>query len=402
LAGDSTVYYALPELDHDTLAFRPLSVAELATASLSPRPDNVLSAVSRNRRLMRQMAEEWVRRAPRDPIAYDSLATWAEVSGGVATVAGVREPALQVVEQALSFARDSTVRADLGVRHVRLLLKGRQFRAARVAAESLLAAGLTRRTPWVAGAAGVAALTGRFEPAVPALIHDPILGKVVSTRGASIDLPPQLAELNARLTARTALGIQDDSVQHLADAIDRIVPSYFTDSSAARTVRSGLLPRSLIFVYPAGEQYIVRYADPAAPFGLYRALSLGDSSSVRAAVSARLRNDNASEVGVSIEMTFLYAQLALAVHDTSAAVRLLDPILDAMPTLSPSLLIRVDQTGALVRALALRADIANDLGDRRRAHDYAAAVVELWQHADPELQGTVKRMRRLTETNSTR
>jgi hypothetical protein len=47
----------------------------------------------------------------------------------------------------------------------------------------------------------------------------------------------------------------------------------------------------------------------------------------------------------------------------------------------------------LVRAMALRADLANQAGDKDTARRWAGAVVDLWADADAPVQPTLRRMR---------
>jgi len=55
------------------------------------------------------------------------------------------------------------------------------------------------------------------------------------------------------------------------------------------------------------------------------------------------------------------------------------------------------RAAALVRAMALRAELAARLGDRTGARRWAGAVVALWERADPDLQPLVTRMRSLMQ-----
>jgi hypothetical protein len=82
------------------------------------------------------------------------------------------------------------------------------------------------------------------------------------------------------------------------------------------------------------------------------------------------------------------------VGDAAAAARELDASLTALPALGPYLLDYVQDAAFLVRAMALRSDLAAKAGDERTARRWAAAVAELWAGADPALQGEVARMRR--------
>src|SRR6185503_16677743 len=196
--GDSITYAALPVLDHDTLAFWPLPLTELSTNRGQLPSGLMLDAIRRNRAMMRRVAEEWVRRAPQDPAAYDSLATWVEVSGGVATVGEAQLSTSDVVRRALQLASDSSERIHLGVSTVRLLVKDGKFAAARIMAESLLAAGAGIHTPYVPGVAGLAALIGHIDEAARLLALDPENTAVTGPRGIRTPLPRQVSQAAGR------------------------------------------------------------------------------------------------------------------------------------------------------------------------------------------------------------
>jgi hypothetical protein len=61
--------------------------------------------------------------------------------------------------------------------------------------------------------------------------------------------------------------------------------------------------------------------------------------------------------------------------------------------LGPYLLDHVQDAAFLVRAMALRSDLAAKSGDQRTAQRWGAAVADLWMGADAPLQGEVARMR---------
>jgi hypothetical protein len=96
---------------------------------------------------------------------------------------------------------------------------------------------------------------------------------------------------------------------------------------------------------------------------------------------------------LSIYYTYQEAWLLLQVGDTAAATRELDASLNALPALGPDLLNYVQDAAFLVRAMALRSDLAAKAGDDKTAGRWGAAVAELWAGADPALQGEVARMR---------
>jgi hypothetical protein len=55
----------------------------------------------------------------------------------------------------------------------------------------------------------------------------------------------------------------------------------------------------------------------------------------------------------------------------------------------------VSQVGALVRGMALRAELARNAGDMRTAKHWSSAVVTLWHDASPPLDRVVARMQLL-------
>jgi len=124
----------------------------------------------------------------------------------------------------------------------------------------------------------------------------------------------------------------------------------------------------------------------------------GDFAGVRAqlaAVFARRESLGLVPGNVSIDYTFQEAWLLVAVGDTTAAAEHLDRSLNALPTLGTFVVRRVQEGAALVRAMALRAEIAEKQGERDVAKRWAEAVAHLWSNAELELQPTVLRMREI-------
>jgi hypothetical protein len=91
--------------------------------------------------------------------------------------------------------------------------------------------------------------------------------------------------------------------------------------------------------------------------------------------------------------------LLLRLHDTSAAIKRLDEYLAALPTVGSNLITVAPDAALLVRMMVLRAELADELGDRRGARHWGAAVATLWQDADFPLHDTVQRMRTLAARN---
>jgi len=76
----------------------------------------------------------------------------------------------------------------------------------------------------------------------------------------------------------------------------------------------------------------------------------------------------------------------------------LDPWLATLAGPAPGTLASPANAGTLVRAMALRADLAHQTGDTETARKWASVVAILWQNADDFLQPTVRSMRRMRES----
>lgn len=391
---DTADFAALPYLDHDTLSFTPLAMTELSSGA-GPAFSTIQTAVTRNRNRLRQAAETWVRRAPDNPAAYDSLAAWTEVSGGTALVGERQVTTLDVLRRAILLSRDSVARLRLAVAETRALIKGGDFEAARAEADSLLRAGAAAHNSDVEGIPGLAALLGRATETARLMPMAKSDRRLTLPGGTLITPSPQLAAASSQLLAYASFPVVDSVAPFAHRAMD-LARSYYADSNEARRVQSALVMEPLTFAYPAA-------ADLMAKIGIsgddnaraYAVLASGDRSGAQAQL-ARLRQlARRTASGTAVENNLRRARLSLALFDTAGAIEELDPVLRALPTLGPSLLDRVPQVVGLVRAFALRAELAENMSDHKTAAECARAVVALWRDADPALQPVVARMKRL-------
>ena len=86
--------------------------------------------------------------------------------------------------------------------------------------------------------------------------------------------------------------------------------------------------------------------------------------------------------------------------DSLGAANWLDPTLLALSRMDPQVLARLTNAAALVRAAALRAELAATLHDTLTAAKWARVVTVLWSGADPFLQPLVHRMGQLARGSS--
>ena len=89
---------------------------------------------------------------------------------------------------------------------------------------------------------------------------------------------------------------------------------------------------------------------------------------------------------VTPDVAFPEARLFLLARDTASAIVWLDRTIQQTATFDPEVLADHVTLGALIRAMALRADIAAQRGDRANARRFNAAVGVLWSRSDPGLR----------------
>ncbi len=88
------------------------------------------------------------------------------------------------------------------------------------------------------------------------------------------------------------------------------------------------------------------------------------------------------------------AWLLYQAGDPYGATELLDRSLSALRSFPPQPMTDVAEIASLIRAMALRADLAVREGTYGTAQRWGAAVATLWLGADAELQPLVERMRK--------
>ena len=98
---------------------------------------------------------------------------------------------------------------------------------------------------------------------------------------------------------------------------------------------------------------------------------------------------------VSLDHTLNEAWLRAALGDTIAALRQLDRVLDALPTLGTFSVREPAQAAAIARTMAFRAELATAQRDSATARRWAGNALALWSNADPMLQPTIARLRQL-------
>ncbi|MGH7663265.1 MAG: protein kinase domain-containing protein [Gemmatimonadaceae bacterium] len=391
----------------DTLRFGAFASLDSDTLVLVPYPFHMIvggggqsptagTATDRNRALLLQITTSWVRAFEMSADAHEALGRALEAVGSLKGPGS----ALDAVGRARALTVAPVQRLRLAIAETRLRLRLGEFIAARSLADSILAAHPDPNEADSYVLAPLAALVGRASLSARLVRRSAELDTFYTPEGRPLRAPRAVLEPTRALLVFAALGAPVDSMIALSAEVQKSIRAYFEWSQWTQR-RDELLTVPLTLAFPvlgdlppalggSGADHILR---------MQRALLDRDFAGVRELhVDVQRRRDGRRAGDVSIDGTFLEASLLTAIGDTAAAIDLLDRSLEALPTLGPSLLERVEQAGCLVRAMVLRAELAAANRDTVIARRWALPVVELWSGADPALVPVVQRMRVLAAT----
>ena len=382
-------FAASPSLIDDSVGYVPVPLADFATAKAGTVPASLPDALRRNRDILLAFARQWVATNPQNPDAFEALAAAHEARGELGEDS---EGAGGAIRRARALAASPEQQLKLANVDVRLRLKRGELESMRSLADSLLAA-WTGKTPSPGNAArlsGIAALTGRLDRA------GELRAIAWSDRNAGLGIAPPLTAIASRLFIRAAAGLCDDSLFAMRREVDRMMESY---SQPARidAVRRELVVRPMSFAFPCLGARALDGLPALTPLDVaQRAAAAKDNRRVRAVL------DSLDEVRrvllpgeVALDFTVQEAWLRTSIGDTAVAIRQLDRVLNALPTLGQWATREDAQAAAVGRALVLRAELAASMGEVTERQRRAREALVLWQHADASFGPTLDRMRAL-------
>jgi tetratricopeptide (TPR) repeat protein len=381
---DTNRFGASASLAGDTLAFVPYPLNAFVTGNVARDRSGTLRVLDHQRRLFREIAMGWATAAPGDPGALEALAIALDLLGDRA--------AIDTLQHARRLARDHASRVRLAVAEVWSLL---QFslpddlksveRAGRLA-DSLLAAEAPDTTPDPAGLASLAALTGRAS-----------LSAAHYRRAASqpdIGVLPAIARTAPALLVYAAMGGPTDSLALLEDALESAIEER-VEPSARADMRAVWLERAASLAFPS-RAFRLLAGMRASEDPLLRgqsALSAGDTAgAIRSLEQLRSIRRNVLPENVTFDALYPEARLLDQAGDRTGAAAWLDPTLRALGVVPLGLNIDPARAAGLVRAMGLRAEIADSHGDRTTAARWARCVLVLWSGADGFLKPYVNRL----------
>jgi tetratricopeptide (TPR) repeat protein len=390
----SAVFGAYPALSADTLAFVPFPLEQVRAGQAAALPETRHAAVSRNRARLREVAESWIRAYP---ARLPALALWAralEVAGDPDAAPAGLPTALEAVREIRVQARGRAEAEGAALDEVRLLVKSGRFAEARALADSLLDRGPIESSN-TSRFASLAALNGRVHRAVDLLEQSATDWTPMLPDRRPVAVPAPLRRTALRLLGYAVFGIPADSVRVLERRLYQEAVRH-ASSSERTQVLLALLHEPSVHAWDLLERPTeAGYLEPAlaglrAQRGEDRLLAV---RRIFAVIDSARRGQRAGEV--SLDRVYQESRILLAAGDSIAALDRLGRELEDPATLDRRLLDQYPQAASVARAMVLAAELAAATGRQEQARRWAQAVVALWERADPELQPTVRQMRRL-------
>ena len=390
IGPDTTTFWAYPSWEGDTLAFVPYPRQVLAGAWAGSNTTN--TAIRHQREVFRDIALGWVTAFPRSASALEALGIALEMLGDPSAVDTLRR-ARTLASAPAELMRVATDEAWLRVK-LAVPADLQALGAARALADSVVEVYAKPATRELLLVASLASLTGRAGLAAAFARHPTI--------AAEAGIPTPLNEDAYPILIFAALGGPIDSLRALETRVDSTIETAVV-APRRQEQRMEWLARPATLAFPV---YRFKSIPDLVGAGDYlldaeAAFMRSDTVALRrkfGELHAARRYWNPEDL--TLDTLYPEAWMLAALGDDRAAIAWIDPTLDALLSSPPEIFLDPPNAGALVRAMALRAELAARVGDRAGSARWARVVSELWANADPFLQPVVTRMRQLAGRGS--
>ncbi|MGQ0816046.1 MAG: hypothetical protein ACT4O1_16565 [Gemmatimonadota bacterium] len=384
-APDTGTFSAHPSWQADTLAFVPVRDVDLTKPLSWLKGSEVDEALRRQRRLFYDVAKTWATANPRSPEALEALALGLELLG--------HPTAADTLRRARELAQTNEQRTQLGTREVLLRLRTsipddvRGMTRARVLADSLLA-GYDGNAKGRALIASIAALTGRARDAA----------RLYAASESTINVDPAEASMvatAARLLAYSALGGPPDSLAALETIVTRAIDNSLSQRAASNARRQWIVRAALLALPVHRFDSFTKLEDPLPVYAAQRAWLAGnDSVALRILAEREIVRSRVKPWDQTFDILYAEGWLWAKLGHPRKALQWIEPTLTSLEWSSPESLASPVRSGAFLRSLVLRADLAMQTGDKRGAALWSRSVLVLWQNADEFLRPEIERMKR--------
>jgi len=406
LTGGASVetFLALPQLIDDTLAYTPYPVTGGPWRARDVA--NTEAALSRNREHLRALAVAWSRAAPGEPRAHELLASVFQARGDLT---GTENSALAELRKARTLAAKATgsvadrnvAQIKLGIDQIRLYLRLALFDQAGLLADSVLLIPLPATDQATRDAAielllPIAALRGRPQQIISLSNNASPEFQVMLPNGQPATLPRQVFSDVVALNAYAESGGSKDSVLAFAGRVSDKIAALVPPAQAAPLV-NGALIRPLTLAAPVVGAKPVSELVSMDPFVLaLKAYAQRDVRQTRLLLDSIAASHAEYAPGeVTMDAVFRESWLRAQIGDSAAASVALDRALRGLPAALSSIVASSAVAFSLGRAMALRAELAAEKGERTLATTWATALIKLWGRGDAVTAPTLERMRKL-------
>jgi tRNA A-37 threonylcarbamoyl transferase component Bud32/tetratricopeptide (TPR) repeat protein len=393
--GRDTLWFAaFPSWQGDTLAFVPFPRKEFLEGRREAMPPSWPAAVARNREQLRDLSAVWIRAFPDSAAPRMLMAEQLELGGDLNLSRPASDSALLLLHEAARLTRDGIRGVEIGVAEVRLFLKLGQFSEARRTGDSLLLAWREPPAEIALRLAPVAELLGRPTLASDLLARwsEPLVLR--TAEGNPIKVPTGVWQPAFALLAQAAAGAGEDSLDAMERRVERRITALVLMAQQPAT-REAVFDDAASFAFVvAGLRRAQRPTSGARQILEFQwHIAHGELAMVRRRLAGldQLR-ESAPPGATAMHTVFLEAALQARMGDSAAAAHRLDIALNALPASRLDLLEEIHKAAALVRAMALRAELATASGKRDVALKWALAVKELWAEGEPTVNGILASM----------
>jgi hypothetical protein len=380
-APDTGLFLAQATLDGDSIAFVPLPAAAVMSGDPStvPLPASVEGASRLLRARHYDAVAAWLQASPEKAAPLAAMAEALELLGDRSAVDTLRR-ARAITRDPIEVYRIAVAEAFLRLR-MSIPDDVRGMQAARAMADSLLFVSAPSGQPFERAA--LAALTGRGALAVELWGRPELTGR--------LDVAPYLAGDAPALVATAAMGGPVDSIAVLERRVTASIDREFADPDRLGEQMRWLAPAAT-YAWPhfvaRSLQALRHHGDPVLDAAA--AAAVGDSAGVLAALNNYTAyRAKSGQNTVTLDALPAEAQLRWAAGDRVGALGLLDGTLGTLFGRGPNVLHDPLEAAGLVRAAALRARYADDMGEHELASKWNTVVRILWSEMDPALAPVV-------------
>jgi tetratricopeptide (TPR) repeat protein/predicted Ser/Thr protein kinase len=397
------VLYSQPTLVSDTLSYVPFVPPSDGSAMKLGETNLVNAAMSRNQERLRNLVSQWTRIAPDDPAAHALLGTFLEAAGDLD---GGSSSAIQELTRARQLSNRAELSSPAGYTRqtalanttIRVLVRLGQYERAGILADSVL----DWRAPTELSDTDkknsldvlwrLAALRGRVSR-VNEIEQQYVLAYRIRLSSGIETPPPVIARDAISVRNYAAFGGPKDSIVAITQRLFAEVPA-LTAASKVAEMEGAILYQALCLATPVvGAANLLKLKPSSDPVvRAFQAYARGDRRAAKRYIDSltALHADRAPGE-VSMDATYNEAWLTAALGDTARAARLLDNALGGISKAPQSMMGSPLLIASLVRAMLLRAELAQSMGQLKVAAKWSTSSDELWGKGDSSIVARVAR-----------